>query len=268
MSALLEFLTANGYVVVFAWVLIGQIGVPVPAGPLLLAAGALAGGGQLSLGVLLLLSVVASLLADAAWFWLGRRHGARVLSLLCRISLEPDSCVRRTQLTFATRGASTLLFGKFVPGLGLLGPPLAGMSRMGVVRFVTYSVGGALLWAGAFLVPGYLLHQQLEVIAERLALTGAWLLTAFAVVVVGWIAWRWSLRRRFLRRLRTARIAPLELHRRIADGEAVFVVDLRHDTDVGFDPFVVPGALRMTAELLEQRHLEIPRDRDVVLYCS
>lgn len=268
MPALLEFLTANGYAVVFLWVLVGQLGVPVPAGPLLLAAGALAGAGELSLAVLMLLSATASLIADAVWFWLGRRHGGRVLSLLCRISLEPDSCVRRTQLTFTTRGATTLLFGKFVPGLGLLAPPLAGMNRMSAGRFVVFSLGGALLWAGAFLVPGYLLHEQLEVIAEQLALTGAWLLVVFVALVVGWIVWRWSLRWRFLRRLRTARIAPVELHRRMQDGDGVFVVDLRHDVDVDFDPFFVPGALRMTAELLEQRPAEIPRDRDVVLYCS
>lgn len=268
MSALLEFLTANGYLVVFGWVLIGQAGVPVPAGPLLLAAGALAGSGELSLGALLLLSVVASLAADAAWFWLGRRQGARVLALLCRISLEPDSCVRRTQTTFATRGASTLLFGKFIPGLGLLAPPLAGMSRMSSGRFVAFSVAGALLWSAAFLVPGYLLHEQLEAIAERLALTGAWLLAVFTLLVVGWIVWRWSLRWRFLRALRTARIEPLELHRLMQGGDEVFLVDLRHEADVEFDPFVVPGALRLTAELLEQRHAEIPRDRDVVLYCS
>lgn len=268
MHDLLEFLTENGYAVVFLWVLAGQAGVPVPAGPLLLAAGALAGAGELSLALLLVLTVVASLLADGVWFLLGRRHGGRVLALLCRISLEPDSCVRKTQLAFATRGVSTLLFGKFVPGLGLVAPPLAGMSRMSAARFTAFGGAGALLWAAAFLVPGYLLHQQLEVLAERFALTGAWLLALFAVLVVAWIAWRWSLRWRFLRELRMARIAPDELHRLMQAGGEVFVVDLRHEADVAFDPFVVPGAMRMTAERLEERHGEIPRDRDVVLYCT
>lgn len=268
MQALIGFLITHGYLVVFLWVLAGQAGVPVPDGPLLLAAGALAGAGNLSLWLLVALSVAASLISDCAWFLLGRRHGVRVLAILCKISLEPDSCVRRTQIAFASRGSLTLLMSKFVPGLGLVAPPLAGMTRMPFTRFLVLDGVASLVWSVAFLLPGYLLHDQLEALADRFATTGAWLLAMFGGVVVGWIVWRWSLRRRFLRELQMARISPLDLHRLMQDGGEVFVVDLRHDGDVEYDPFIVPGALRLTTETLDDRHAEIPRDRDVVLYCS
>ena len=264
----LTFLIENGHTVVFLWVLVAQSGVPVPAVPLLLAAGALAGAGQLDLVRLLLLSVAASLLGDGAWYVLGRRHGVAVLAFLCRISLEPDSCVRRTQDVFARRGALTLVFGKFVPGLATVAPPLAGLVRMPSPRFFALSAVGALVWSAAWLLPGYVLHDRLEALVEHAAATGTWLFVLFVVVVAGWIGARWLHRRRFLRDLRIARIAPLDLRRLQSEGVPLFVVDLRHGTDFDLDPHVVPGALRIDAANVGERHGEIPRDRDVVLYCT
>jgi membrane protein DedA with SNARE-associated domain len=268
MQALLTFLIAHGHTVVFLWVLAAQAGVPVPVVPLLLAAGALAGAGDLGLAKLLVLSMLASLLSDYAWFLLGRRHGVRVLGLLCRISLEPDSCVRRTQRTFSARGPLTLVLGKFIPGLATVAPPLAGMVHMPTARFLLLDGAGALLWSLAWLLPGYLFHDQLEQLAANAALTGAWLLGLFGAVVAGWIGARYLQRRSFLRGLRIARIDPAELHRMQLEGLPVFVVDLRHVTDFAADPHVVPGALRLDADTIDDRHGEIPRDRDVVLYCT
>jgi membrane protein DedA with SNARE-associated domain len=268
MQALVDFLIAHGYSVVFLWVLAAQAGVPAPAIPLLLAAGAVAGQGLLDLRLLLLLSVLASVLSDAAWYALGRRFGVRVLAFLCRIAIEPDSCVRRTERTFAARGALTLLCAKFVPGVSTAAPPLAGLVRMPFRRFLWLDALGALLWSAAFLVPGWAFSRELERIAAHAALTGTWLLALFGAVVVLWILVRVVLRQRFLRRLRVARITPAELHRLQLDGAAPFVVDLRHAIDFDADPELVPGALRLTAEEVEDRHGEIPRDRDVVLYCT
>jgi membrane protein DedA with SNARE-associated domain len=268
MQPLVDFLIAHGHAVVFFWVVLAQAGVPLPAAPLLIAAGALAGGGRLDLWLLVLLSVAGSLLSDVAWFLIGRRHGTRVLALLCRISLEPDSCVRRTQESFAAHGMATLVFGKFVPGLSTAAPPLAGLTRMGVARFLWLDGLGALVWSLAFLLPGWAFSDQIERVAAHAALGGAWLLGILVFVVAAWIAVRWLRRWRFLRDLRVARIAPAELSVLLQQQAPLFVVDLRHASDFAVDPDVVPGAVRFDADDLERRHGEIPRDRDVVLYCT
>ena len=265
---MLEFLITHGHAVVFVWVLAAQAGVPVPAVPLLVTAGALAGAGSLDLPALFALSVTASLLGDGVWYALGRRYGHRVLGLLCRISLEPDSCVRRTTEAFALRGSATLVLGKFVPGLATVAPPLAGLVRMPVARFLCLSTVGAALWTAAWLLPGYLLHDQLERLVEGAATTGTWVLTLFVLLVVGWVGAHWWRRRSFLRELRTQRIEPHALHRMQNDGEPVFVVDLRHAADADADPHAIPGALRLDAATVADRHGEIPRDRDIVLYCT
>ncbi len=268
MQELSDFLVAHGYVVVFSWVLFAQAGVPVPEVPLLLVGGALAGAGQLHFAVLLLLSVAASVLGDSVWYALGRRYGVGVLGFLCRVSLEPDSCVRRTRETFAQRGGSTLVWGKFVPGIATVAPPLAGLSRMPLPKFLVLTVVGASAWCSVWLLLGYVCHDRLERMAEGAAATGGWLLAAFVAVTAMWIGVRWVRRWLFLRDLRVARLAPHELHRLQTEGMPVFVVDLRHAEDFATDPHVVPGALRIDAEDFALRHVEIPRDRDVVLYCT
>src|SRR5258705_6805586 len=153
MDSALDTLVRYGYLVVFGSVLAEQIGIPIPAIPFLLAAGGLAGSGRLSLALLLALSGVASLMADLTWYWIGRLGGARVLGWLCRISLEPDSCVRRTQTSFSKHGARTLLFAKFVPGLSTIAPPLAGILPMALGRVPFFSPLGGGAWAGGVICP-------------------------------------------------------------------------------------------------------------------
>src|ERR1700738_2509767 len=167
MHSALEFLLHHGYVVLLAWVFAEQIGVPVPSLPILLAAGALAGSGQFSFVGSLLLSVGASLTADSIWYVLGRVKGIKVLQLLCKISLEPDSCVRRTEGLFAKQGARSLVFAKFVPGLGSVAPPLAGIFHMRPSRFFLFDVLGAFLWSSVYIGLGYVFSGQIESVAER-----------------------------------------------------------------------------------------------------
>jgi membrane protein DedA with SNARE-associated domain len=268
MGELLQFLVRHGYAVVFVWVLGEQIGLPIPAVPILLAAGALAGSGRLSLSMALLVAVAASLVSDTIWYWLGRRRGTRVLSLLCRISLEPDSCVRRTEDTFVRHGPRTLLVAKFVPGLSTMAPPLAGIIGMPLWRFVVWDGLGALLWAGVFAGLGYAGADQLERVAAHVGRFGSGAVAIVAALFAAYIAWKWVERRRFIRRLRIARIAPEELKRRLDAGEATVIVDLRGALDFASDPTTIPGALVLTPEELEARHQEIPRDREIVLYCT
>lgn len=268
MNHTIQFLTERGYAVLFAWVLAEQIGLPIPASPMLLAAGALAGSGRLSVLNAIALAVLASLLSDGLWYQLGRHRGARVLELLCRISLEPDSCVRKTENAFARHGARSLLVAKFIPGLNTAAPPLAGIFRMYLPRFLLFDGLGALLWAGTFAGLGYLFSRQIERVAAPALRLGPWLLGAIGGALGGYIAWKYVQRHRVLRQLRIARISPEELRRKLDAGEHVVIVDLRHAIDFQAEPLTLPGALRLLPEELEHRHEEIPRDRDIVLYCT
>jgi len=268
MSETLEFVVRHGYLVLFVWMVADQLGLPIPAIPILLAAGAVAGSGRLSLPLILLVSIVASLLADTLWYELGRRKGVRVLNFLCRVSLEPDSCVRRTEQVFGRYGARSLLVSKFVPGLTTAAPPLAGIFGMRLPRFLIFAGLGAMLYAGAYAGLGYLFSAQIERLAEGVLVLGEWavilIVGGFALFILGKL---WQ-RQRFLHRLRTARITPEELKERLDRGEEIVVVDLRHALDLDAEPHHIPGALHLTPDEIENRHTEIPRDRDVVLYCT
>ena len=133
-------------------VLLNQIGLPVPVVPTLIVAGALAANGQLPFAGLFFLSVLACVLADCLWYWVGQKYGIRVLKTLCRVSLEPDSCVSETQGRFERWGVNSLLIAKFVPGLATIAPPLAGAMRIGWARFIALSTVAAMLWVGAGLL--------------------------------------------------------------------------------------------------------------------
>jgi membrane protein DedA with SNARE-associated domain len=264
----LEFLLRHGYLVLFGVVLGEQLGLPLVGAPVLLAAGALAGVGRFSLPVALGLPVLACLLGDAVWFYLGRRRGASVLTLLCRIALEPDSCVRRTEDVFTRWGARVLLVAKFVPGLNTLAPPLAGVVRMPLGRFLRYDVGGAALWTLVYVGLGYAFSAQLEAVAMALAGLGRGAALVLGVALGAYVAWKYAQRRWFIRTLRVARIAPDELMTHIRAGEALAIVDLRSAAQAASAGMRIPGALHMSPEELDRRHGEIVRDREIVLYCS
>jgi membrane protein DedA with SNARE-associated domain len=263
-----DFVLRHGEAFVFVYVLLDQLGVPVPAVPALLAMGALAGVGKINFAVALLLSVVASLLADLVWYGLGRRRGTSVLRQVCRISLEPDSCVRRTEDVFVRYGPRALIFAKFVPGLSTVAPPLAGIVGIALPRFVLYSALAALLWAGTWGGIGYLAGDALETVVTRSGRFGTVLPVLVALAVAVYVVVKWAQRRAFLRSLRIARMNPRQLREELEAGRSVLVVDLRSELEVTTEPWVIPGALRIAAEELERRHADIPRDRDVIVYCS
>lgn len=258
----------HGYLLLFAFVFAEQIGLPLPALPVLLAVGAFAGQGELSFTGALGAAVAASVLSDLCWYELGRHRGRSILNLLCRISLEPDSCVRNTEETFARRGASTLLYAKFVPGLNTAAPPLAGLFRLPLPRFLAWTTAGAAAWAGLLLGVGWVFSDQLEEVIEWAQRAGGAAVGLALGLLALYLLVKYLQRRRFLAELRIARITPEELQRRIAGGEEVVVVDLRHALETEVDPATLPGALRLTPEEIEARHGEIPRDREIVLYCT
>ena len=260
-----DFLIRHGYAVLFGWVLLEQMGLPIPAAPLLIAAGALARAGKMNLTFALALALIAVILADLFWYSLGRYRGGRILKLLCRISLEPDSCVRRTENLFVRHGVHSLLVAKFVPGLNTAAPSLAGIFRMPVRRFMIFDSLGALLWVVSVTSLGLIFSDQLKQIALRWS---GWLVAVLAGSLAAYVLGKFIQRRRFIRRLRIARITPKELMDKLRAGETISIVDLRQPMDIEAFPQMIPGALRIAMEEIEERHAEIPRDRDVVLYCS
>jgi membrane protein DedA with SNARE-associated domain len=268
MQEVLDALVRHGYLLVGAVVLVNQLGLPIPAEPVLVGAGALVGLGHLDPGATVLVAVLATLAADLLWFEAGRRHGARVMALLCRVSLEPDSCVRRAEVSFERFGPLLLVGAKFLPLVGTVAPPLAGHARLRLRTFLLFDGLGSLVWVLAFCGVGWLFSGAIEAVAEILATLGGWLVLLAVVGLAAYVGAKYLQRRRFLRSLAVARIAPEEVMRMLDAGEAVVIVDLRHSIDAEREPAGLPRALRMTPEEIERRHGEIPRDRDVILYCS
>jgi membrane protein DedA with SNARE-associated domain len=268
MGGVVDFVVRHGEAFLFLYVLADQLGVPVPAVPALMAMGALAAVGKINFALALLLSVVASLGADLVWYALGRTRGGGVLRLVCKVSLEPDSCVRRTENVFVRYGVRALIFSKFVPGLSTVAPPLAGIVGVSVPRFAAYSSLAAFLWAGVWGGLGYLAGDALERVVTQSGRLGTVLTVLVGTAVVGYVLVKWVQRRRFLRSLRIARIEPGQLRVALDGPTPPLVIDLRAALDVAAAPYVIPGALHIEPEELERRHGEIPRDRDVIVYCS
>jgi membrane protein DedA with SNARE-associated domain len=266
MGHTVQFLVQHGYALLFLWVLAEQAALPLPSIPLLLACGALARTGQLDLRLILFYGLAACLIADNVWFQLGRHRGTKILRLICRISIEPDSCVRQTENTFLKYGLSSLLVAKFIPGLNAVAAPLAGVSRASLRRFLIFDSLGALSWIGAYVCAGYIFSNQLEDVGAYAMRMGSGLILLIAALLGAWIGWKYVQRRRFLRKLAVARITPEELRDRLAAGEEVLIVDLR--SGLADDADTIPGAIRMSTEDLAARYAEIPRDREVVLFCS
>jgi len=253
---------------VFAWVLVEQAGFPVPSAPLLLAAGALSGMHQMNLGMAIMFAGLGALASDSMWYEIGRRKGVRVLQFLCRISLEPDSCVRRSQVSFGRNGPRVLLGAKFVPGLSAMAAPLAGIIRMGWRKFLLFDTLGVLAWVSAFMITGYAFSGDLERVAARAAYLGEWLFVLLVAAFAGYIFWKFYNRQKFLRKLKIARITPEELKEKLDAGEDILVVDLRHSLDFDANPETIPGALHIDAAELEEAAEVIPRDREIVLFCA
>lgn len=267
-SQLMQFVARHGYSLLFIWVLAEQGGIPLPSLPLLIAAGALSAEGKLTFSVLLPLIIAAAMISDFLWYQLGRTQGGRILSLLCRISLEPDSCVKNTENLFMKKGASSLLVSKFVPGLNTVAQPMAGIVRLSWAKFFIFDFCGTLFWASAILVVGRIFHRQVEDVLALLHRSGLSLLGVVLFAAACWVIYKYVQRRRFLHKLRVSRISPEDLHQQIAGGNPVVVVDLRNDFALDEDSVQVPGAIRLTPEQLEVRHEEIPRDREIILYCT
>src|SRR5258705_10031612 len=264
----LPFLEHYGVVILPALTVAEEIGVPLPAVPALLAVGALAAHGRISIPLVLAAISVAALTVDFAWYEPGRRRGARVLARLCRVSIEPDSCLRRAENIFGRHGARSMLVAKFVPGLTTVMPPLAGVFAVPRVRFALYDLAGVLLWAGTWLALGYFFSDAIVLATTRATALGRMLGLGIVTALAGYILVKYGRRRLFLRKLRTAHVSPQALKRRLDAGGDVTIIDLRTVLDVTGRPYAIPGSRWLAAGAIDEHELEFLRSRDVVLYCA
>jgi membrane protein DedA with SNARE-associated domain len=266
MNETIELVARHGYVLLFFWVLAEQAAIPIPSVPLLLISGSLARTKQLDLFAALFCAWAACIIADNAWFQLGRRFRSKALHFICIVSLEPDSCVRKTEYIFAKHGLPSLLVSKFIPGLNAVAAPLAGASNARLTRFLFFDALGALVWSGVYVFAGYLLADELEVGIAYASRFGSGFLLFVIAAFGGWVGWKFIERRRFLQSMNVERIDVRDLKALLSRGSELAVVDVRSNlshSDTG-----IPGAIHIPLEELPARHHELPRDRDVVLVCT
>jgi membrane protein DedA with SNARE-associated domain/rhodanese-related sulfurtransferase len=273
MPIALAFFVHYAYLIIFLWVLVEQIGIPIPSVPVLLTAGTLSATHRVSWIAITLAMLLACLVADTIWFALGRRYGNSVLKLLCRFSFEASTCVSKTENYFTRRGAVTLLFAKFVPGLSTVAAPIAGQIGMSLPRFVAWDLVGSLIWGETFILAGRFFGDLAKKSAPFFAWLGHFAIVIFVLMVLGFLAHRIWKQRKFLQQVRELRLEPSELKTMLDAAETnhtplPFIVDLRHPLDYLPDPRVLPGALRIGPNELKQHSEIIPRDRDVILYCT
>lgn len=263
-----QFLIRHGLPLVFAAVFVEQMGLPIPALPLLLAAGALSAAGKCSFALGIAATVIACLIPDAFWFYLGRYRGNQVLGFLCRVSLEPDSCVRRTQNVFTRYGLRGVVVAKFLPGMSTVAPPLAGMAGVPFGQFLLFDGFGALLYGSSLLCIGYLFSNQIKQIAAAISHVGGGALSLLVGLAVLYVAYKYWQRRSLLRELRMARITVAELRQKLEAGENPVILDLRSKAELERDPSVIQGAIHLVLDEIDARRHEFPHDRDIIVYCS
>jgi membrane protein DedA with SNARE-associated domain/rhodanese-related sulfurtransferase len=247
MEHMIRLFEVHGVLAVFIGVFAEQLGAPIPAVPFLLLAGAQGVDDGVFLLKTLAAAAVASVIADGLWYVAGRLYGRRVLGLLCRISMSPDTCVRRSEASFARRGVLAVLFAKFIPGVSTLAPPLAGALGMRSRTFLLIDLAGTVLWAGAALAAGVLFNRQVREAMNALEQLGNGALVLVAIAVGLYVAWRWGRRLVIQRRLRQApRISATELDDRLRRGDRISVLDVR---SAGGLPYArIPGSIEMPLE--------------------
>jgi len=263
-----DLLAGYGVVVVFAWAFVVQAGVPAPAVPMLLGAGALSGAGRMDLAMAVIAAMTATLGADVLWYSLGRSHGLRVFEILCRFSLDPDSLIRHAKERFTAHRARYLIVAKFLPGVNPLAAGLAGVVAIRPSSFLLYAAVGSLLWAGAWIILGYLCVDVIAVIVTAAAHLGRPLVIVIAAALILYVVVKYAMRRRFLRHLQKARIDPVELKGRMEAGDHLVIVDLRTALDIETTSYGIPGARWITPEMLRDPHQLIPRGSEIVFYCA
>lgn len=265
MDWLSAFIARYGGTGLFLFAFVEMIGAPFPAFAVFVLAGALAAAGTGSVAGAVAGAVLGAIAADLIWYGAGRWRGRALLSTLCRVTLNPDACVERTESTFRRRRTATLLFSKFLPGVNTMVPPLAGVASLPLPRFLLLDGLGTLLWAVAGVGLGWVFGTGMASRARMIHGVFGWLV---AGGVVAYFAWQVGYRLYLTHRFSVPRVAPEELHRRLSEGDGILVLDLRNDAAYGGSTVMIAGAVRVRPATFHRFAHELPRDRELVFYCT
>jgi membrane protein DedA with SNARE-associated domain/rhodanese-related sulfurtransferase len=270
MQLLLTLIEQYGLWLVFANVLALQLGAPVPAYPTLIVVGAVSSRGHFNPAQVIAVAVAGSLIADLVWYWAGTRFGRRVLRLMCRISLSPDSCVRQSEDLFDRWGPPSLMFAKFVPGFAAIATSMAGVVRTRLSTFAFFDAIGALLWSGLAVALGWIFRDAIDDALDVLVKTGRWALAGLAALLALHVAVKAAQRYRLVRALRMARISVDELHTMMAGARPPLVVDVRGHASRRKGR--IPGAIWIDSKAFDRsargQALHEHAAEEVVVYCD
>jgi len=267
MQQLIGLIQQHGLWLVFVNVLAEQAGVPVPAYPTLILAGAVLTGGDHALIELLVVGALAAVIADTFWYLAGRRYGTRVLRILCRISLSPDSCVRQTEDIFQRFGPASMVFAKFVPGFASVSTAMAGAIRLRYWKFVIFDFIGASLWVGVAVVAGYFFRDAVGDVLDVLTSLGKWGMALVLLALMAWIAGKWWKRVLFTRQLRMDRVTVEELKTLLDAKDVSVILDVRSALSQQASGRI-PGARPIDMKKITESLAGVPTDGEVILYCA
>jgi membrane protein DedA with SNARE-associated domain/rhodanese-related sulfurtransferase len=261
-------LLRHGYALLFCYVVAAALGFPIPVDPVILVLGSMVGHDGYTFWHSFFVAILATIIGDQIWYHLGRIQGSSILKRLCKLSLEPDTCIQRTGSRFYKRGPAALLIVKFIPGVSVASVALAGVTKMPIWRFMLFDTLGAAFWAGSYLLLGLIFHHEVNTVISLLGLfgrrAGLILLCLLGAYIGGKYLQRWLL----IRQLRTDRISPHDVFDWMQANEPVTIVDLRNPAEVAREGVKIAGALVIRPDELRIRASEIPSDRDIVLYCT
>lgn len=267
MPNLIELLQLYGVFIVFAVVLVEQGGLPIPAFPVLIVSGALAAGGAISWPASIFMAMAACLIADVFWFKAGRFYGTRILKLLCKISLSPDSCVSQTEDKFARFGPKSLIVSKFIPGFNIVAAPMSGALGVSTPRFIAFSMAGSLLWSATGVAIGAYFHKSVDQVLQALSAMGATALIVVLALLGLFVLYKAVERHRFKRALAVERISMAEFAGLIDAGHQPLIIDARSATAQQLED-AIPGAVMFDACDAAGFMAGLDRDRHIVVYCS
>jgi membrane protein DedA with SNARE-associated domain/rhodanese-related sulfurtransferase len=267
MPNLIELLQVYGVFIVFAIVLVEQGGLPIPAFPILIVSGALAVGGGISWPACIFMAMAACLIADLFWFKAGQYYGTRILRLLCKISLSPDSCVSQTEDKFARFGPKSLIVSKFIPGFNIVASPMSGALGVSTARFIGFSMAGSLLWSATGVAIGAYFHKSVDQVLLTMSSMGTTALIVVLSVLGLFVLYKFIERRRVRQASAVERISMAEFISLVEDGHEPLVIDARSSTAQQLEA-AIPGALMFDAGDAANFMVGLDKNRHVVVYCS
>lgn len=257
-----------GVGLVFAATLAARLGAPVPAAPFVVVAGGLSASGAVSLPQVIACAAIASLLGDGAWFLAGRRYGYRMLRMLCRISMSPDSCVRQSESLIGRWGGSSLIAAKFLPGLSVVAAPMTGALGMAAREFIGFELLASALWALVFAYLGVIFSADITRVLDAISDLGLGAAIVLAAVAVAYLAQRYARRKASMRDRSVPRITVSDLAELMLKDDELSIVDVRSSSVLALDSRRIPGAVPVELGRIRAWAEAQPRDRQIVLYCN